>query len=65
MADRGWISLVWPVPSSKTITQTFGENFDYYHTKFGWLIGHSALDLRTKTTSFRAGLHVHCDGAGG
>lgn len=56
MADRGWISLVWPVPSSKAITQAFGTNYDYYHNKFGWVIGHSGLDIRTKTAAFPNGI---------
>jgi murein DD-endopeptidase MepM/ murein hydrolase activator NlpD len=56
MADRGWISLVWPVPSSKTITQAFGADFETYKRKFGWLIGHSGLDIRTRTSIFPGGI---------
>ncbi len=56
MADRGWISMVWPVPSSKTITQGFGERFEFYKQQFGWAIGHSGLDIRTRTTLFPSGI---------
>lgn len=55
MADRGWIPLVWPVPSSKVITQGFGERFDVY-ARMGWTIGHSGLDIRTRTPAFPSGV---------
>lgn len=55
MADRGWVSLVWPIPSSKTITQRFGANYNHYKG-MGWKIGHSGLDIRTKTSTFPSGI---------
>lgn len=55
MADIGWVSLVWPVPSSKVITQDFGERPDYY-ARFQWTIGHSGLDIRTRTAAFPSGI---------
>ncbi len=55
MADRGWVSLVWPVPSSKAITQQFGANYNSY-AKMGWKIGHSGLDIRTRTNSVPSGI---------
>lgn len=56
MADRGWISLVWPVPSSKVITQAFGDRFEFYKKNYGWKIGHSGLDIRTRTAQFPSGI---------
>lgn len=56
MADRGWIPLVWPVPSSKVITQGFGENFASYQRSGGWKIGHSGLDIRTRTDFYPSGI---------
>lgn len=55
MAHRGWVSLVWPVPSSKVITQPFGANYNVY-ANLGWTIGHSGLDIRTRTKSVPNGI---------
>ncbi|MGB0388322.1 MAG: M23 family metallopeptidase [Ardenticatenaceae bacterium] len=55
MADRGWVSLVWPVPSSKVITQKFGANYNTY-AQLGWRIGHSGLDIRTRTSGHPNGI---------
>lgn len=59
MADRGWVPLVWPVPSSpppRSITQGFGANAAWYREQWGWTIGHSGLDIRTRTAAFPGGV---------
>jgi murein DD-endopeptidase MepM/ murein hydrolase activator NlpD len=59
MADRGWVPLVWPVPSAPpphSITQGFGANAAWYREKWGWTIGHSGLDIRTRTAAFPGGV---------
>ncbi|MBA3533336.1 MAG: M23 family metallopeptidase [Ardenticatenales bacterium] len=55
MADIGWVSLVWPIPLCKVITQGFGERPDYY-AQFQWKIGHSGLDIRTRTDGYPSGI---------
>lgn len=55
MTDRGWIPLVWPVPSSRVITQPFGANPERYRA-LGWTIGHSGLDIRTRSPALPSGV---------